>query len=140
MQLVHDKAIINAPREYWATGRLDIEGNSPEWTTAADGSREFRADIKLGEYRRSARNGPADSEDYKPSIPPQVVTLSVARLDCEGRINYELAWEPYVGYAGGGVAARDWFSLIVRVFSGCKLNKMSIAWTAETRHRPEMGG
>jgi len=128
MQFTHDKAVINTPHEYWASGRLDIDGTDSEWAAAADGARVFRADIRLGEYRRSERNGPADSEDYKPSIPPQIVTLNVARLDCEGRPNYELAWQPY-GASGG------WFSLIVRVFPGCRLHKIGVAWTAETRLR-----
>ncbi|HVM79940.1 MAG TPA: hypothetical protein VMU06_13045 [Stellaceae bacterium] len=134
MQLTHANAVINTPHEFWASGRLDIDGADSEWTTAADGSREFRADIRLGEYRRTERNGFADSLPYQPPMPPQVVTLSVARLDCDGRPDYELSWEPYAGYAGGPVA-NGWFSLFIRVYPGCKLNKIAVAWTAETRIR-----
>ena len=132
------KAIVNSPREYWASERIDIGGEGDGWSELEDGSREFRLDIRLGENRRSQRNGPADCEEYKPSIPPQLVTLTVARLDCEGSPNYGVTWLPYES-AGGGGPAPQWFTLVVNVFPGCKLNRLGVVWTAETRLRVGIG-
>lgn len=119
--------MVNTPGQYFASGRLELDGDGPGWVEAKDGARTFTHAVHL--------------DGYLPRIAPDI-TVTVTNLDVSSDSRGGLSWsaEPGIFYSEASKGpALNRFNIVVTVRAG-QMRHIGLKWTAIVFCRPGIGG